>query len=103
MVNNPKIQALVISNLGNEIYNSYGKAFGIEPAVLGNIGTITMDTEGHGNTSNSSNISTLETLYKNLKPIAPSNTAAANSKIEKDLIQIKRTIDEKGPFMDMQS
>ena len=43
----------------------------------------------------------LETYNKNLKPITPLNATAANIKIEKDLIQIKRTIDDKGPFMDI--
>ena len=40
-------------------------------------------------------------LNKNLKPIAPPNAASANAQIEKYLSQLKTTIDNKAPFMDI--
>ena len=43
-LNNPKTQTLVIANLGNEIYNSYGKAFGMMQAKTRNS---TMMTTGN--------------------------------------------------------
>jgi len=36
LTDNPKTQALVLANLGNEIYNSYGNALGLPP-ILPNI------------------------------------------------------------------
>jgi hypothetical protein len=33
LLNNPKTQALVLANLGNEVYNNYGKALGVPISV----------------------------------------------------------------------
>jgi hypothetical protein len=40
-------------------------------------------------------------LNKNLKPIAPPNASSAHTQIEKDLNQLKTSIDNKAPFMDI--
>jgi hypothetical protein len=138
-LNNPKTQAIVIANLGNEIYNSYGKAFGMISAKTRNMTMMVMGNTSGGNNNDDNASSTmsnnmqnmmmtdtvisnihnniidltayqttqglasqaLEMFNKNLKPITPSNATAANSKIEEDLTQIKSTIDDKGPFMDI--
>lgn len=34
LLNNPRTQALVLANLGNEIYNNYGKALGIPESTV---------------------------------------------------------------------
>lgn len=67
--------------MGNEIYNSYGKAFGIEPAVIENIGTVTMDTEGHGNISNSNNNSVTNNNTSRIQHIVSSNDTLSRSKV----------------------
>jgi hypothetical protein len=42
LLNNPKTQALVLANLGNEIYNNYGKALGIPPSTIASMGGMKM-------------------------------------------------------------
>ena len=38
LIDNPKTQALVLANLGNEIYNNYGNALGLPPSTVANMG-----------------------------------------------------------------
>jgi hypothetical protein len=42
LIDNPKTQALVLANLGNEIYNNYGAALGLPPSTVANMGGISM-------------------------------------------------------------
>jgi hypothetical protein len=42
LLDNPKTQALVLANLGNEIYNNYGNALGLPPSTVANMGGMTM-------------------------------------------------------------
>jgi hypothetical protein len=42
LLNNPKTQALVIANLGNEIYNNYGNALGLSPTTIASMGGMKM-------------------------------------------------------------
>jgi hypothetical protein len=51
-------QALVIANLGNEIYNSYGKAFGMIPAKTRNMTMMVMGNSSGGN-NNDDNASSI--------------------------------------------
>ena len=71
-----------------------------------------MTTSGNNNNAVIKNITEYQTaqslttkaqdiLNKNLKPIAPPNTASANAQIEKDLNQLKTAIYNKAPFMDI--
>jgi hypothetical protein len=42
LINNPKTQALVLANFGNEIYNNYGAALGLPPGTVANMGGMSM-------------------------------------------------------------
>ncbi|MFZ0895251.1 MAG: hypothetical protein WAZ77_12185, partial [Candidatus Nitrosopolaris sp.] len=42
LIDNPKTQALVLANLGNEIYNSYGNALGLPPSTIASMGGMNM-------------------------------------------------------------
>ena len=42
LLDNPKTQALVLANLGNEIYNNYGNALGLPPGTVANMGGMSM-------------------------------------------------------------
>jgi hypothetical protein len=42
LIDNPKTQALVLANLGNEIYNNYGAELGLPPSTVANMGGISM-------------------------------------------------------------
>ena len=42
LLNNPKTQALVLANLGNEVYNNYGKALGIPESTIASMGGMKM-------------------------------------------------------------
>ena len=42
LIDNPKTQALVLANLGNEVYNNYGNALGLPPSTVANMGGMSM-------------------------------------------------------------
>jgi hypothetical protein len=42
IIDNPKTQALVLANFGNEIYNHYGAALGLPPSAVANMGGMSM-------------------------------------------------------------
>ena len=46
LMNNPKIQALVLANLGNEIYSNYGSALGLPSNTIANMAGMSMSSEG---------------------------------------------------------
>ena len=48
LIDNPKTQALVLANLGNEIYNSYGNALGFPPSTITSMGGMNMSGMNHG-------------------------------------------------------
>jgi hypothetical protein len=54
IINNPKTQALVLANLGNEIYNNYGIAVGLPSNTIASMGEMNM---GGGKTSSSNSSS----------------------------------------------
>jgi len=42
LIDNPKTQALVLANLGNDIYKNYGAALGLPPSTIASMGGISM-------------------------------------------------------------
>ncbi len=42
LIDNPKTQALVLANFGNEIYNNYGAALGLPPSTVANMSGMSM-------------------------------------------------------------
>jgi hypothetical protein len=42
LIDNPKTQALVLANFGNEIYNNYGAALALPPSTVANMGGMSM-------------------------------------------------------------
>jgi hypothetical protein len=42
LIDNPKTQALVLANLGNDIYKNYGTALGLPPSTVASMGGISM-------------------------------------------------------------
>ena len=42
LIDNPKTQALVLANLGNEIYNNYGNALGLPSRTVASMGGMSM-------------------------------------------------------------
>jgi hypothetical protein len=57
LLNNPKTQALVLANLGNEIYNNYGKALGISQSTIASMGGMKMSGMNMSAATNSSSAS----------------------------------------------
>lgn len=58
IINNPRTQALVLANLGNEIYNNYGIAVGLPSNTIASMGGMNMSAMnmGGGKTSSSMNM-----------------------------------------------
>jgi hypothetical protein len=54
VLDNPKTQALVLANLGNEIYNNYGNALGLSPSTVANMAGMTANKGSSINTKMSS-------------------------------------------------
>ena len=54
LLKNPKTQALVLANLGNEIYNSYGNALGIPQSTIASMGGMKMTGMNMNTAANSS-------------------------------------------------
>src|SRR5215469_3780997 len=46
LLDNPKTQALVLANLGNEIYSNYGNALGLPSSTVANMAGMTMSSKG---------------------------------------------------------
>jgi hypothetical protein len=65
-LNNPKTQVLVIANLGNEIYNSYSKAFGMIPAKTRNMTMMVMGNTSGGNNNDDNASSTTSNNMQNM-------------------------------------
>ena len=42
LIDYPETQALVLTNLGNEIYKSYGNALGLPPSTIASMGGMNM-------------------------------------------------------------
>lgn len=55
VLNNPKTQALVLANLGNEIYISYGDALGLPPSTIASMGGMNMSSMNMNNTPANNN------------------------------------------------
>ena len=126
-LNNSTTQALVLANLANEVYFSYGRALGESPSTMSNMAGMAMAEKeaSPSSTTNSSNMTmsssgdnaiknvteyqttqalaskTKEVFNNNLKSTAPSTLKAANTEIENDLNQLKAAIDNKTPFIDV--
>ncbi len=69
VIANPKTQALVLANLGNEIYNNYGNALGLSPVTIASMGGMNMSgmsgSKGSSmnmNTSSSSGMSGMNSM-----------------------------------------
>ena len=67
LTDNPKTQALVLANLGNEIYNSYGNALGLPPSTITSMGGMNMNMVSEGssmnmNTSSSTGMSGMNSM-----------------------------------------
>jgi hypothetical protein len=54
LIDNPKTQALVLANLGNEIYNNYGNALGLPSSTVTNMGGMSMSSKGSSMNMNTS-------------------------------------------------
>jgi hypothetical protein len=46
VLDNPKTHALVLANLGNEIYTNYGNALGLPPSTVANMAGMSMPSKG---------------------------------------------------------
>jgi hypothetical protein len=57
ILENPKTQALVLANLGNEIYNNYGKALGLPPNTIASMGGMNMPGSNMSNKGSSMSMS----------------------------------------------
>ena len=67
LIDNPKTQALVLANLGNEIYNSYGNALGLPPSTIASTGGMNMNMASKGssmimNSSSSTGMSGMNSM-----------------------------------------
>ena len=124
LLDNPKTQALVLANLANEIYNSYGNALALPSNIVANMAGMSMSSKGsnsgNGSAMNAMNQSpatiknltayqTAESLAavaqqvfdKNLKPIATANATNSNSNVANYLNQLKNAINNKSSFMNV--
>ena len=123
-VNNSTNQALVLANIGNEIFYSYGQALGFPYPKLANmVATMKLNVNSNDNSSNNKipamankmNIAN-ESQYQNAKayvkqaqeivskylksPASNNKNAAPDTQLQlnKVLSQLKMTIDNKGSF-----
>ena len=120
LIDNPKTQALVLANLGNEIYNSYGNALELPPNMIASMGGMNMSGMNSMTgpaTMNLTNppiknitayetaqsLATLaqQTFSKDFKPIAPANATSSTANIEKYVDQLKNAVSNKASFMDI--
>jgi hypothetical protein len=65
LIDDPKTQALVLANLGNEIYNSYGNALGLPPSTIASMGGMNMASKISSmnmNTSSSTGMSVVNSM-----------------------------------------
>jgi hypothetical protein len=116
-VNNSTNQALVLANLGNEIFYSYGQAIGFPHAKLANmVATMKMNANSRKAPVMAKNVNVVnESQYENakgyikqaqeivskyLKSSASNNKAASDIQLQlnKILSQLKMTIDNRGSF-----
>lgn len=127
-VNNSTNQALVLANIGNEIFYSYGQALGFPYPKLANmVATMKLNVNSNDNSSNNSSNNKIpamankvnianESQYQNAKayvkqaqeivskylksPASNNNNAAPDIQLQlnKVLSQLKMTIDNKGSF-----
>jgi hypothetical protein len=51
ILSNPKTQALVLANLGNEIYSDYGNALGLSPSTIASMGGMSISAMSMNNTA----------------------------------------------------
>jgi hypothetical protein len=65
ILNNPKTQALVIANLGNEIYNDYGIALGLPSSTIANMVGTDMNMSRMNGTSGSVSVNLNNPQIKN--------------------------------------
>ncbi|MGB6595329.1 MAG: hypothetical protein WBE68_27830 [Candidatus Nitrosopolaris sp.] len=128
LLDNPKTQALVLANLGNEIYTHYGSALGLSSNTIASMGGMSMGankgSSKNMNTSSSGpavmnqnnlpikNVTSYETAQslasiaqqvfsKDLKPISPANATGSTANIEKYINQLKNAVDNKTSFMNV--
>jgi len=119
-VNNSTNQAIVLANMGNEIFYSYGQAVGIPYTKLANmVATMKLNANNSNNNkapamTNKANIvnesqyenakayvkQAQEIVSKYLKSSASNNNAALDTQLQlnKILSQLKKTIDNRGQF-----
>ena len=96
---NSTISGLAIKDLVNETLRQYGYAFGVANAEGGGHGTITnmsayQSTQGLASQTHGMLIQAESVIPAN----ATSTTKAAVAKLDVDLSQLKKTIDEKNPY-----
>ena len=112
-LNNSTTQALILANLANEVYFSYGRALGESQSAMSNTAGMAMaekeasapmNMSSKSSSSNNNAIKNVteyqtaqalaskakEVLNKNLKSIAPSTLKDANTQIEDDLNQMRQ-------------
>lgn len=58
LIDNAKTQALVLANLGNEIYNNYGNALGLPPSMIARMGGMNMSGMAMASKGSSMNMNT---------------------------------------------
>ena len=124
-VNNSTNQALVLANIGNEIFYSYGQALGFPYPKLANmVATMKLNVNSNNNNSNNNKIPAMankvnianESQYQNAKayvkqaqeivskylksPASNNKNAAPDIQLQlnKVISQLKMTIDNKGSF-----
>jgi hypothetical protein len=83
LIDNPKTQALVLANLGNEIYNNYGNALGLPSSTVTNMGGMSMSSKGSSmnmNTSSGNGMSGMNAVSEpnamNQSPVTIKNLTA---------------------------
>src|SRR6478735_3545309 len=124
-VNNSTNQALVLANIGNEIFYSYGQALGFPYPKLANmVATMKLNVNSNNNSNNNNKIPAMankvnianESQYQNAKayvkqaqeivskylksPASNNKNAAPDIQLQlnKVISQLKMTIDNKGSF-----
>ena len=123
LIDNPKTQALMLANLGNEIYKNYGVALGMPSSTVANMGGISSGKGVSGihaeqpsvmnqSTATIKNLTAYQTAQsmaavaqqvfnKDLKPISPVNATNSNSNIANYLNHLKNAVNNKSSFMNV--
>ncbi|MFZ0510176.1 MAG: hypothetical protein WAM14_01105 [Candidatus Nitrosopolaris sp.] len=99
LLDNPKTQALVLANLGNEIYNNYGNALGLPSSTVASMGGMIMPgmsmsgSKGSSMNTNSSSSGGMSGMNATIKGMSGMNSMSGPAAMDQSNPPIKNITD----------